>query len=315
MNIITLKYIVTIAEYGSFHKAAKHLYISQPNLSNAVKTLENEYQIRIFNRTAKGISLTSEGESFIRNARSLITYYDNFEEYVKTNFGPKNRKTFRFCMEYYPSIADAWCDLCNDPQYSDFSMHFTHASGSQILRLTANDEIDAGVVSLSQNNLPSFSKYCAKHSLGSKLLHTSTGYYIHIGMQHPLAQEKVIKMEQLLDYTRIDLGERDPDLLNTLEALRNVLYLDVPSIFVTDYSVYLNLLTTGTFFSYGSDLYAEGSFYSEKYHVISKQLALESPDFFLYSVYNKNNELSGIIENLHTRILERTQSNFSQSCI
>lgn len=310
MNITTLKYIVTIAELGSFHKAAKYLYISQPNLSNAVKSLENQYQIRIFNRTAKGISLTHEGESFIQNARSLITYYDNFEEYVKTNFGQANRRSFRFCMQYYPSIADAWCDMCNDPKYKNFSMQFTHASGSKILKLVANDEIDAGVVSVSENTLPSFSRYCAKHSMSSELLHTFSGYYIHIGKQHPLAHEKIIHMEQLLDYTRIDLGEKDADLLNTLEALRNVLYLNVPSIFVTDYSIYLDLLTTGNFFSYGSDLYLEGSFYSDKYHVVSKKLSLDSPDFFLYSVYNKNSDLSGIIEELHTRIRTKTQANF-----
>ncbi|MGL4731872.1 MAG: LysR family transcriptional regulator [Clostridium sp.] len=60
MNSDQLRYVVEIAEKGSINKAAESLFISQPNLSNIIKDLENEINIKIFNRNNRGITLTKE---------------------------------------------------------------------------------------------------------------------------------------------------------------------------------------------------------------------------------------------------------------
>ena len=61
MTLQQLKYIVTVAETGTITEAANRLYISQPSLTNAIRELEKEMNIVIFNRTNKGISLSKEG--------------------------------------------------------------------------------------------------------------------------------------------------------------------------------------------------------------------------------------------------------------
>ena len=61
MRIQQLRYIMEIANYNSMNKAAQHLFISQPTLSNAVKDLEAELGITIFERSKRGISLTIDG--------------------------------------------------------------------------------------------------------------------------------------------------------------------------------------------------------------------------------------------------------------
>ncbi|MBQ5699651.1 MAG: LysR family transcriptional regulator, partial [Lachnospiraceae bacterium] len=50
MQIKQLEYLVKIVENGSISKAAEQLYITQPNLTKAVSSLEKEYGIRLFNR-------------------------------------------------------------------------------------------------------------------------------------------------------------------------------------------------------------------------------------------------------------------------
>ena len=59
MTLQQLRYIVTIVNCGSISEAAKQLFITQPSLSNAVKELEKEMGISIFNRSSKGIAPVS----------------------------------------------------------------------------------------------------------------------------------------------------------------------------------------------------------------------------------------------------------------
>ena len=66
MNILHLKYAVEIAKTKSISRVAENLYMGQPNLSRAIKELEDNLNITIFNRNSKGITITPEGEEFFR---------------------------------------------------------------------------------------------------------------------------------------------------------------------------------------------------------------------------------------------------------
>ena len=80
MTLQQLKYIVTVAETGTITEAANRLYISQPSLTNAIRELEKEMNIVIFNRTNKGISLSKEGVSekdCIGGRRTYYVYYNH----------------------------------------------------------------------------------------------------------------------------------------------------------------------------------------------------------------------------------------------
>ena len=74
MNIVHLKYAVEIARTKSISKAAENLYMAQPNLSRAVKELEEILGITIFKRTSKGITVTPEGVEFLRYAKRTVTH-------------------------------------------------------------------------------------------------------------------------------------------------------------------------------------------------------------------------------------------------
>ena len=63
MTLQQLRYVVTIAEIGTISKAAEELFVSQPSLTKALKELEKEMQITIFDRTNKGIHVSREERS------------------------------------------------------------------------------------------------------------------------------------------------------------------------------------------------------------------------------------------------------------
>ena len=72
MTLQQLKYILTVAEIGTITEAAKILFISQPSLTNAIRELEKEMNVEIFNRTNKGIIVSKEGETFLGYARQVL---------------------------------------------------------------------------------------------------------------------------------------------------------------------------------------------------------------------------------------------------
>ena len=81
MNITELRYLVAIMQWGSVNAAAKQLYAAQPNISKALKNLEEEYHIRIFERSSTGMIPTEQGRRFIEQA-----------ERVRKGWFPRNPK-------------------------------------------------------------------------------------------------------------------------------------------------------------------------------------------------------------------------------
>ena len=91
MNILHMKYAVEVAKWGSLNKAAESLLVAQPNLSRLVKELEVDLGITIFNRSAKGMTLTPEGEEFIGYANEILRQIDHVDKIYKQGI-PKKQK-------------------------------------------------------------------------------------------------------------------------------------------------------------------------------------------------------------------------------
>ena len=72
MNILHMKYAVEVARLGSLNKASETLMIATPNISRSIKELESDLGITIFQRSAKGVMLTPDGEEFLDYATDIL---------------------------------------------------------------------------------------------------------------------------------------------------------------------------------------------------------------------------------------------------
>jgi DNA-binding transcriptional LysR family regulator len=68
-----LKYFVTVADEGQITRAAKKLHIAQPALSQAITQLESQLGVKLLERHARGVTLTSAGEVFLTKARTVLS--------------------------------------------------------------------------------------------------------------------------------------------------------------------------------------------------------------------------------------------------
>lgn len=82
MRIEQLKYFLEVANSGSINAAAQRLFISQQGISDALKRMESEWGVTLFNRSKTGISLTEEGQTLYDYVAPIVKQYAALENYL-----------------------------------------------------------------------------------------------------------------------------------------------------------------------------------------------------------------------------------------
>lgn len=86
--------LIIVSEKLSFNKAANSLFITPSAVTRQIDTLEEEYKIRIFERTPRGLQITPEGKEFIKIAKDIVNYSYEAEEKFNNN---KKKNVVRLC--------------------------------------------------------------------------------------------------------------------------------------------------------------------------------------------------------------------------
>jgi DNA-binding transcriptional LysR family regulator len=78
-----LRVFTAVAEFKKMSTAAKHLYISQPTISQIISELEKEYNTQLFDRHQKELQITPSGTLLLESARQILAIHDNLEQKMK----------------------------------------------------------------------------------------------------------------------------------------------------------------------------------------------------------------------------------------
>lgn len=87
MTITQLNYVLAVAEYLNFTVAAEKCFVTQPTLSMQIQKLEEELEIRIFDRNKKPIQLTEVGKKIVEQAKSIVNEADRIKDIVEQQKG------------------------------------------------------------------------------------------------------------------------------------------------------------------------------------------------------------------------------------
>ncbi|MDM0038710.1 hydrogen peroxide-inducible genes activator [Variovorax sp. J22G21] len=88
MTLTELKYIVAVARERHFGKAAEACYVSQPTLSVAIKKLEEELELKLFERSAGEVTVTPLGEQIVQQAQTVLDQAAAIKEIAKRGKDP-----------------------------------------------------------------------------------------------------------------------------------------------------------------------------------------------------------------------------------
>lgn len=192
-----LRYIITIAETGSLNKAADLLYITQPSLTNAVKELEKEFGITIFNRSGKGVTLTNDGSEFLLYAKQIYGQYESvLEKYGK---GGSYKKKFGVSTQHYSFAVKAFVDMVKEFDMSKYEFAIRETRTAEVISDVSTMKSEIGVLYLCDFNRKSMLKLLSSANLEFHHL-IDCQAYVYLWKNHPLAKEESISFAQLDGY-------------------------------------------------------------------------------------------------------------------
>ena len=209
MNIQQLRYVVAIANSGTFREAAEKMYVSQPSLSISVRDLEKELGFKIFRRTSSGTFLTRRGMEFYEKAQEFVKGFDIFQNQYAN---PEEEKDeFSIASQHYdflPPTITAFSERY--PDYKNFRIF--ESTTVQILDEVAQGHSEIGIIYLNNQNKKGIMQRVEKLGLEViELIPFHTHIYLREG--HPLAQKEELVMEDLADLPTVRFTQEKDEYL------------------------------------------------------------------------------------------------------
>jgi DNA-binding transcriptional LysR family regulator len=197
MTLQQMKYIIAIVQYGSITEAAKRLFISQPSLSNAVKDIEAETGIEIFQRSVKGITLTSDGTEFLSYARQVVEQAELMEQRY-LNKKP-SRQLCSVSTQHYAFAVNAFVNVISALDTDEYEFTLRETRTYEIIEDVKNFHSELGILYLSEFNEKVITKLLKESHLVFTPLFTANPH-VFVSFLHPLSDKKLITLSDLEDY-------------------------------------------------------------------------------------------------------------------
>ena len=187
MTLQQLKYVDAVASCGSVSEAARRMFATQPTLTEAIRSLEEELRIAIFTRSSRGVSVTREGEEFLASARQILD--DAARIQSKYTGKAVRRPQFAVSCQHYAFAVEAFMEVVkvNGADSYDFTLRETVTS--EIIDDVARHRSEIGVLYLSRRNERAIMKILKKEELRFEELFVSRPH-VFLGKRHPLAKKK-----------------------------------------------------------------------------------------------------------------------------
>ena len=220
MTLQQLKYVTTVAQTGTISDAAKKLFISQPSLTKAVRELEKEMEITIFERTNRGIVISKEGETFLGYARQVLEQAALLEETYKKKAGRKQ-------------------EFCVSTQHYSFAVNFClrETQTYEIIEDVAQMKSEIGILYLNDFNRTVLEKLIKEHDLVFTELFVAKPH-IFVSTKNPLAGKKSVTIEELepYPYLSFEQGEHNSfyfseEIFSTVDRPKNIRVRDRATLF------------------------------------------------------------------------------------
>lgn len=235
MTLQQLKYILTTAKCGSINEAAKSLFISQPSLSNAIKELEDELAITIFQRTNKGIRLSEEGIEFLSYAKQVYEQVELLESrYHNKKLFPQH---FSVSAQHYAFAVNAFVELVEKYANNEYEFTLRETRTYEIIDDLKNLRSEVGVLYLNAFNEKVIRKLIKEASLEFHPLFLASAH-VFISAMHPLASKDKITLEDLEEYPYLSFEQGEynsfhfsEEILSTISRKKNIKVSDRATLF------------------------------------------------------------------------------------
>lgn len=205
LNILHMKYAVEVAKAGSLSKASERLYVALPNISRSIRELEADLGITIFERTAKGVTLTADGEEFIRYAKGLLSQMEHIENYFRE--GAAKKQKFSISVPRACYIAEAFTEFSKQLSDDPAEIFYKETNSQRTIHNILNHDYKLGIIRYAENYERFFMAMLEEKGLCYDHV-TEFSYVLLMSRQHPLAEKEEIVLDDLTRY--VEIAHADP---------------------------------------------------------------------------------------------------------
>lgn len=206
MNILYLKYAAEVAKCGSISKAAEKLFVAQPNISRAIKELEGSLGITVFERNAKGMSLTPDGERLMRYAGGILTQIEEVEEVFRG--GESKKLKFSISVPRASYISRAFAGFTAKlPADVPVEILYKETNALRAINNVLNSSYRLGIIRYAERHDRYFKDMLEEKGLAYELV-TEFSYRLIFHREHPLAAKETVTEADLTKY--LEIAHADP---------------------------------------------------------------------------------------------------------
>lgn len=205
MNLLHVKYAVEVAKAGSLNKAAENLFVALPNVSRSIKELEADIGISIFDRSAKGVTLTPEGEEFISYAKGILYQIDQIENMYKN--GAVKKQKFSISVPRACYISDAFAEFSKNLTKDAAEIFYKETNSKRTIDNILNHDYKLGIIRYAENYDKYFKTMLEEKALCYEMV-TEFSYKLIMSAKSPLAKKETITFDDLKDF--IEIAHADP---------------------------------------------------------------------------------------------------------
>ena len=194
LQIHQLEYFSEVAKCKSLNKAAEELMISQPSLSKSIKNLEKELEIKVFNRTNKGVELTVEGKKLYEYVRVVMKQLELIRGLKKE----KDKDVLHIsCFHNFDNGIILGEFYNNTKDIVEVSMRESRVI--KTLEEVENLTSEIGIVQIKKMQHTEFKKELRKRALDCNFIKEDK-ICVNVSENHPLYNRKSVSMKELLPY-------------------------------------------------------------------------------------------------------------------
>lgn len=300
MNFLHLKYAITVAETGSISKAAEKLYVAQPNVSRAIKELESDLNITIFERNSKGMIVTPEGEQLIHYAKRILRQIDDMEKIFKYQ---KKKNVFSISVPRASYISDAFVEFSKCLNNIDNAeVYYKETNAYRVINNVINEEYNLGILRYYINHDRYFKDIIEKKELKCELINQFKHVLI-FNKNSALAENKEIHYSDLKDFIEIAHGDPYVPSLSTNELVKTELSEEVSRrIFVFERASQFELLANNEeTFMWVSPVSKR---LLDRYGLVQKECIDNTKEYKDLLIYRSNYKLSKLDQEFITKLCE-----------
>lgn len=208
MNTLYFQYAVEVEKTGSITKAAANLFMAQPNLSKALKDLEESLGYEIFDRNSQGVTLTDKGNVFLTYAKNILEQLNELENIT----GDPKRvvQEIKVSIPRGSYIAHGFTEFVADlslEQNMDITIKETNSL--QAIADITDAGHNLGIIRYQEIYENYFLDYLKRKDLDYDVI-WEFKYVVVMSKNHPLANKEKVTAQDLKDY--IEISHRDTEI-------------------------------------------------------------------------------------------------------